>query len=136
MKHVAVFGVFDLLHEGHKSFLAQAKELGDTLSVYLAQDAIVRTLKGRKPSQSFEERKEALAKLPQINAVYGGDTTLGNYRGISIHRPDIIALGYDQTDLERDLKDWMKQYGIEIPLVRLEAFQPETYKTSKLRENV
>ncbi len=136
MKRVAVFGAFDLLHSGHKAFLAQAKELGDELTVYLARDAIIKTLKGRKPEQPFDQRREALLALPAVDHVLKGDHTLGNYRGISISRPDIIAIGYDQDDLENDLIGWMRQYDVEIPIIRMEAFQPETYKTSKLRENL
>lgn len=134
MKKIAVFGAFDLLHKGHKAFLSQAKALGDTLTVYLAQDKIIHTLKGRPPEQSFDERKQALEALPEVDHVVAGDHTLGNYHGISIGRPDIIALGYDQTDLMHDLESWMKQYNIEIPIVRMKPFQPETYKTSKLRK--
>ena len=133
MKSVAVFGVFDLLHPGHRAFLTQAKALGDELVVYLARDEIVQSLKGRKPQQAFEQRKSALEHLPEVDHVLKGDHTLGNYRGISISRPDIIAIGYDQKELERDLKGWMQQYDIHIPLVHMAAFQPETYKTSMLR---
>ena len=49
-------------------------------------------------------------------------------------KPDIIALGYDQTGefvdhLERDLA----AAGLRPRIVRLQAFEPETYKTSKMR---
>jgi glycerol-3-phosphate cytidylyltransferase-like family protein len=31
-------------------------------------------------------------------------------------RPDLICLGYDQRELRRALRDWMKRTGIRIPL--------------------
>jgi len=133
MKSVAVFGAFDLLHPGHKAFLAQAKALGDHLTVYLARDEVIQELKGHKPSWTYEKRKKALLTLPSVDQVLKGDHSLGTYRGISISQPDIIALGYDQGDLQESLVAWMKKYGATIPIVKMEPFQEEIYKTSKLR---
>ncbi|MBT4857342.1 adenylyltransferase/cytidyltransferase family protein [Candidatus Uhrbacteria bacterium] len=136
MKSVAVFGAFDILHPGHKAFLNQAAALGDKLTVYLALDEIIVELKGREPVQEFKVRKAALEALTDVDEVQKGDHVLGNYRGISISQPDAIVLGYDQGELEKDLKRWMKKFRIEIPIIHTESFHPETYKTSKLRENI
>ena len=63
---------------------------------------------------------------------------LGDKRGSIAHiteeAPDIIALGYDQTgEYVEKLEDDLKKAGLATQVVRLEAFQPETFKTSKLR---
>ena len=59
-------GTFDYLHPGHRSFIAQAAALGDELFVVVARDENVRRIKGHYPDQSQEERKAALAKLPEV----------------------------------------------------------------------
>lgn len=133
MKSVAVFGAFDLVHPGHKAFLAQAKALGDHLTVYLARDEVIQELKGKAPSWSYQQRKRALLALPEVDRVLKGDHALGTYRGICISQPDIIALGYDQEALESNVSAWMNDYGMHIPIVKLEPFKEDIYKTSKLR---
>jgi glycerol-3-phosphate cytidylyltransferase-like family protein len=66
------------------------------------------------------------------------ETVLGDEAGYITHiiaaKPDIIALGYDQTgeyveNLEKDLTE----AGLKSRVVRLQAFEPEIYKTSKLK---
>ena len=45
-KLVVTNGCFDLLHRGHASYLAAAREHGDALLVLVNSDASVRSLKG------------------------------------------------------------------------------------------
>ena len=57
----------------------------------------------------------------------------GYMRHIQENAPDIIALGYDQRgeyvdSLEKALKD----ASMQTRVVRLHAYKPEAYKTSKL----
>lgn len=131
-KSVLVFGTFDKLHEGHRSFLSQAKNLGSHLTVCLAQDSIVEALKQKKPSESLLERQTALESVDHVDQIIAGDTELGTYRCITKSAPDIIALGYDQEALKQDLQKWLKTQNLEIELVSLNSFKPETYKTSLL----
>jgi glycerol-3-phosphate cytidylyltransferase-like family protein len=65
------------------------------------------------------------------------EAVLGDEDGYIAHivaqNPQIIGLGYDQTGeyverLEQDLR----AAGLETKIVRLQPFQPETFKTSKL----
>ena len=46
-KRVLVFGTFDLLHQGHRYFLTQARRFGDTLIAVVARDEFVEERKGR-----------------------------------------------------------------------------------------
>ncbi len=63
-------GVFDVLHAGHVSYLAWAREQGDALIVGLNSDASVRRLKGeRRPIVPFEERTRVIAALRSVDAV-------------------------------------------------------------------
>lgn len=121
-----VFGVFDGLHAGHKYFLAAAREYGDKLIAVVAQDDVVRQLKGKTPRQSEEERRLAVAQLSVVIHAVLGDLVSGTYNVIKEHQPDIICLGYDQDALEEDLAEKMRSGAIRpIPIHRLIAYKPD-----------
>ena len=130
--NVLVFGTFDKLHNGHRNFLKQAKSLGSSLTVCLAQDAIVEQLKEKSPSQSLVERQEALQNEPNVDAVIPGDQTLGEYHCIQNSNPDVVALGYDQSELKRDLERWIQKNDLNLEIQILKPYEPETYKSSLL----
>jgi glycerol-3-phosphate cytidylyltransferase-like family protein len=63
---------------------------------------------------------------------------LGDEEGFIAHiaaeAPDIIALGYDQAgEYVENLENELVAAGLRTKIVRLKPFQPEKYKTSKLR---
>lgn len=65
-------GVFDVLHAGHVSYLAWAREQGDALIVGLNTDESVRKIKGEnRPIVPFEERARVLCALRSVDAVVG-----------------------------------------------------------------
>lgn len=128
-----VFGTFDMVHEGHVDFFQQARSLASKpyLIVSVARDPIVARIKGAKPRRSEKERHALLARNTLVDEVVLGQED-GYIEHIAEAHPDIIALGYDQTGefvdrLERDLTG----AGVKAKVVRLQAFRPETYKTSK-----
>jgi cytidyltransferase-like protein len=96
-----IFGVFDKFHDGHLDCLSQASRLCDDLTVIVARDDIVHTLKGKYPWQSQEARVAELQRRG-FRAVLG-DERLGDYLILKIIRPDVLFLGYDQEGLKRDV---------------------------------
>ncbi len=134
MKKVLVFGVFDGVHEGHREFLKQAKQLGDELVIVLARDVTVEKLKSRKPRLDFEERKNRLEKEDYVNKVIAGDEILGTWQSAKSERPDVIALGYDQKDLGVSLSSCLREFNPVPNVVRLEPHEPEKYHTSILNK--
>jgi rfaE bifunctional protein nucleotidyltransferase chain/domain len=67
-------GCFDVLHDGHTSYLAWARSQGDILIVGLNGDASVRGLKGpERPFVPFDGRAGVLAALRSVDAVVGFD---------------------------------------------------------------
>ncbi len=112
-KKILIFGVFDGIHEGHLSFIAEAKKLGDHLVAIVARDSVVEKLKGKIPCETEVERIENLLKVPEIDLVLLGDAELGTYNVLKEVRPDIIFLGYDQKDLEKDLNKKIKSGYLE-----------------------
>lgn len=133
---VLVFGTFDLLHEGHVHFLSQAKQYGDKLIVALAPDNIVLGLKGRLPSNFFVNRLNNLKRLDLADDIISGDGTLRNWEVIDSVNPNTIALGYDQTELAKELKAFIAENQKPIRLVFMEPYIDRTLHSSVLRNKV
>jgi len=89
-------GVFDILHRGHASYLAQAKELGASLVVGVNSDASVRMLgKGEdRPINIEADRQALLAALASVDLVvpFTEQTPVNLITQI---RPDIYVKGGD-----------------------------------------
>jgi rfaE bifunctional protein nucleotidyltransferase chain/domain len=89
-------GVFDVLHRGHVTYLAQARAQGASLIVALNSDASTRRLgKGNdRPINGLEDRAAVIAALEAVTAVtwFDGDTPLALIRLI---RPDVLIKGGD-----------------------------------------
>jgi len=89
-------GVFDILHRGHASYLAQARALGASLVVGVNSDASVKMLgKGDdRPINSEADRQALLAALASVDmAVIFTEQTPVNL--IEKIRPDIYVKGGD-----------------------------------------
>lgn len=89
-------GVFDILHRGHVTYLAQARALGGSLVVAVNTDASVRRLgKGAdRPVNGCEDRMAVLAALEAVSLVlpFDEDTAL---EVVQEARPDIYVKGGD-----------------------------------------
>ena len=95
-------GVFDVLHRGHATYLAQARSLGGSLVVALNSDASARRL-GKGPDRPLNnelDRAALMAALESVSLVtwFDEDTPL---ELISELRPDILVKGgdYDMSQL-------------------------------------
>ena len=129
-----VFGTFDMLHEGHLDFFRQARALAEDphLIVSIARDANVARIKGSLPWKGEKERLALVVKNALVSEAVLGDSE-GYIEHIVAAKPDIIALGYDQTgEYVESLEKHLAGKGVIARVVRLAALQPETYKTSKL----
>ena len=130
MTRVMAFGTFDQFHPGHLYFLQQAKRHGDELVVVVARDQTVKAVKGRFAVQAEDQR---LAQLALVDCV---DTAvLGNpgdkYAVVRQFQPEVICLGYDQ----RAFTDELPRHFPRVKIVRLPAFHPERYHTSKFEKS-
>ena len=132
MKRVLVFGTFDGLHPGHINFFAQAKKLGNKLTAVVARDVTVNQVKGCFPKRSELLRLKAVKQCKIVD-----EATLGNigdpYEIIKKIRPDIIALGYDQTSFTAKLESELKKAAILTKIVRLNPYKPENFKSSLIK---
>ena len=89
-------GVFDLLHRGHVTYLAQARALGASLIVGVNSDASVKRLgKGdERPVNTETDRMALLAALECVSLVvcFSEDTPL---EAIRAAHPDVLVKGGD-----------------------------------------
>ena len=89
-------GVFDILHRGHVTYLAEARALGASLVVALNSDASVRRLgKGEdRPVNALEDRMAVIAALESVALVtwFDEDTPIER---ILACRPDHLVKGGD-----------------------------------------
>jgi D-glycero-beta-D-manno-heptose 1-phosphate adenylyltransferase len=95
LKIVFTNGCFDILHEGHVRYLAEAKNLGDKLIVAINSDHSVRTLKGpTRPINKETSRAVVLAGLQSVDAIviFNEETPYELIKGI---RPDVLVKGGD-----------------------------------------
>lgn len=132
MRKVMVFGVFDGVHDGHKFFLKEARDSGDYLIAVISRDSIVHLLKGHAPKFSIAERIEKLKKIDWIDEVVMGDAELGVYSQVFKHKPDVIALGYDQTAMKENLEANYAKFDWKPKIAVLNPHEPDKYKSSLL----
>lgn len=134
MTRIMIFGTFDIVHPGHEDFFKQARALaGDPyLIVSVARDSAVERVKGAKPRNAQEERLRVIAANPLVDSALLGDEE-GYMEHIIRADPAIIALGYDQTgEYVEHLEESLQTAHLQTRVVRLQAYKPEIYKTSKL----
>ena len=89
-------GVFDILHRGHASYLAQARDFGASLVVGVNSDTSVKLLgKGDdRPINSQEDRMALLAALESVDLVilFENKTPVELIKRV---RPDVYVKGGD-----------------------------------------
>jgi FAD synthetase len=128
-----VFGTFDIFHKGHENLFKQAKNYGDQLIVLVARDETVKKIKGKPPVNDEITRYGILKQFASGDRIILGSRT-DMYKRIKDIRPDVIALGYDQTAFTDELEEKIQLFGLKAKIVRLKPFKPELYKSSKLNK--
>jgi len=132
IKKILIFGVFDGVHDGHLSFINEARSHGDQLVAIVARDSVVEKLKGKLPKYNEVERIKDLLEVKEIDLVFLGDPETGTYNILKEIRPDIVFLGYDQNVLCEDLKKAVKKKN--IPDVEIITGIP--YKSDSLHSSI
>jgi rfaE bifunctional protein nucleotidyltransferase chain/domain len=126
-------GVFDVLHRGHATYLAQARAMGASLVVAVNTDASARRLaKGpERPLNRDEDRATLLAALASVDLVtfFDEDTPV---KLLAELLPDLYVKGgdYDMATLEetRLVTSWGGR-ALAIPFV-------DGYSTTKLVDRI
>jgi FAD synthetase len=139
-KIVLASGVFDLLHLGHVKFLEEAKKAGGEnaeLIVIIARDRTVEENKGRKPIMSENQRRALVESLNVVDEAVLGFEKFDLGHVIERVKPDVIALGYDQVNMEKDTQAYVDKHKLNVKVVRIDKFEEdELDSSSKIRQKI
>jgi rfaE bifunctional protein nucleotidyltransferase chain/domain len=127
-------GVFDILHRGHVTYLAQARELGGSLVVAVNTDASVKRLgKGDdRPLNTLHDRMSVLAALEAVSLVvpFDEDTALET---VDEAHPEIYAKGGDYIMTEIPEGKAVIAYGGKAVAIDFEHDRSTTKLLAKVR---
>lgn len=129
---VMAFGTFDYFHAGHEDYLKQARALGDELIVVIARDETVKKVKGFYPDQNERQRLKEVSESKHVDKAVLGNPD-DKYKVVRKHRPDILALGYDQFVFTYGLEALFVKEHMNTKIVRMRAYEPNTFKSSLIR---
>ena len=132
LKVVLAGGVFDIIHPGHIHTLKDAKALGDVLVVVVATDNTSVKMKKRRPLHDQEQRRELVNSLSMVDLCLVGQEE-DIFKTVDLVRPQVIALGYDQTHQEKFIIDGCKRIKLDAKVARLESPIPES-SSSKIQK--
>jgi FAD synthetase len=139
-KVILASGVFDLLHLGHVRFLEEAKRAGGKdgkLVVIIARDSTVEKTKGRKPIMLEAQRRALVVSLKVVDEAVLGYENLDIGEVIEKIKPNVIALGYDQADMENSVKSYVTKNKVPVEVVRIGKFEENTLdSSSKIKQKI
>lgn len=139
-KVVLASGVFDLIHLGHVKFLEEAKRAGGEnakLVVIVARDSTVQKRKGTMPVMPEDQRRALVEALKVVDEALLGYEEFDIGKVIEKIKPDIIAIGHDQTGIEREVKRFIAEKGLSIRVVRIGKFgKEELNSSSKIKRKI
>ncbi len=139
-KVVLASGVFDLLHLGHVKFLEEAKKAGgpnSELVVIVARDSTVQKTKGRRPIMSEDQRCALVESLKVVDRALLGFETLDIGEVIAKVKPDVIALGYDQEEMAREVRSYVEKNKLPIAVLKIGKFGENSLdSSSKIKQKI
>ena len=132
-KVVLASGTFDLLHLGHVKYLEEAKRAGGKnaeLIVIVARDKTVEKRKGRKPVMPEDQRRALVESLRVVDEAILGYEDFDLGKVIDKIRPDVIAVGHDQKDMEKRVQKAVNDKGLSIQVVKIGKFGKDEFNSS------
>lgn len=139
-KVVLATGAFDLLHYGHLNFLQEAKKMGGRdarLIVIVARDSTVESRKGKKPIVPEDQRRALIEALKPVDDAILGFEDMNYEAVIDKLNPDIIAVGYDQSDIKSSVEELIQRKGLKIRVFQTRKFAVDDIdSSSKIKRRV
>ena len=127
-------GVFDVLHRGHVTYLAQARALGASLVVALNTDASAKRLgKGPdRPLNNEQDRAAVMAALASVSLVtwFDDDTPAAL---ISELEPDVLVKGGDYDMRKLPETAVVESYGGKVLVIPFVDGYSTTALVTKIR---
>jgi FAD synthetase len=139
-KIVLASGTFDLLHLGHVRFLEESKKAGGKnaeLVVIVARDSTVKARKNKKPIMSEDQRRALVESLKVVDEAVLGWKNFSIDKVIDKIKPDIIAVGYDQKEIEYEVLKAIEEKKIRIEVAKIGRFgKRELDSSSKIMRKI
>jgi FAD synthetase len=110
---------------GHVRFLEEAKKTGGEdaeLVVIVARDSTVKKRKGKKPFMPEDQRRALVESLRVVDEAILGLENFSIDKVIEKIKPDIIAVGYDQDGIEKELEKTIKKEKFDIEIANIGRF--------------
>ncbi|MDH5451469.1 MAG: FAD synthase [Candidatus Bathyarchaeota archaeon] len=137
---VLASGTFDLLHFGHVKYLEEAKKAGGEnakLIVIVARDKTVEKRKGTKPIMPENQRRALVESLEVVDEAILGYENFDIEMVIEKIKPNIIAVGHDQSGIEKAVKNHVNEKGLDVQIVRIGRFgKTELNSSSKILRKI
>jgi FAD synthetase len=133
-EEVKVFaaGSFDIIHPGHIEFLKWASSLGNKLYVIVSKDSNYTRIKGFEPIFKELDRACIVGAIRYVYKVFIGSEDF--LKPIEELKPDIIALGPDQIDVE-ELRKLLRDRGISAEVIKMGS-RVLNYSSSSIKERI
>ena len=129
-------GVFDVLHRGHATYLAQARALGASLVVALNTDASAKRLgKGPdRPLNNEQDRAAVMAALESVSLVtwFDEDTPVAL---ISALKPNVLVKGGDYDMRKLPETQVVEGYGGKVLVIPFVDGYSTTALVKKIRSS-
>ena len=139
-KIVLASGTFDLLHLGHVRFLEEAKKAGGKdadLVVIVARDGTVKARKNKKPIMPEDQRRALVESLRVVDEAILGWENFNINKVIERIKPDVIAVGYDQNEIEQEVLKAIKEKKANIEVAKIGRFgKRELDSSSKIMRKI
>jgi len=139
-KIVLASGTFDLLHLGHVKYLEEAKRAGGRnaeLIVIVARDSTVEKRRGTKPIVPENQRRALVGSIKVVDDAILGYEDFDIEKVIQKIKPDVIALGYDRSDIQQAVRHYVKENRLVIKVVKIGKFEEEELNSSsKIKQKI
>lgn len=120
--------------------MEEAKKAGGKdsyLVVIIARDKTVEKLKGRMPIIPEDQRRAVVESLKPVDEAILGFEDLSFKDAINSIRPDIIAVGHDQTRIEESVRKTITEMGANIRVVHVGRFgSSDLGSSSKIKRRI
>lgn len=130
---VLASGNFDLLHLGHVKYLEEAKKVGGEnakLIVIVARDSTIKKMKGRNPVMPEDQRRSLVESLKVVDEAILGYEELDIGKVLEKIKPEIIAVGHDQHNIEWSVRKALAAKKLNIQVVKIGKFGKEELNSS------
>jgi len=93
--------------------------------------------KGKKPVMPESQRRALVESLKVVDEAILGYEEFDVGRVVEKIKPDVIVFGYDQKGMEKTVKDYIKEKGLEVKIVKIGKFgEDELDSSSKIKQKI